>query len=497
MATIDVRRLPIEQIVHQCHHPAVPGPERRGTLAAAVASTLLTYWVIRLVPALVPAMPIIMNLDFRIDLRVLAFTLLVAMIALPVFALAPAMVASRSDLTPVLKGESARAGRWRWLTLLNALVVGHIRVSLVLLVSSGLLVRSLAASRAIDPGFLPPPMLFSTMAPPAVGYAEGRTRDFYDRLLTRLRETPGVEAATLVRHLPLNSLYGGVGMQQVVVPGFDMPPGEGSLRVKYNVVGLDYFETMGTPILRGLDFGPGDGPAGQGVVLINETMARVYWARRDPVGSRLTLLGEAGQRRDCAVVGIVRNAKYMTLTEAPVPSLYLPHAQRYHREMIVIIRVRGDERAMSAPLRQAIDAVDPTMPTLQITTLSEHLRMATFLERTLAAAAAVLGGLGLLLSVPGLHGIVTYLVERRTRKIGIRMALCASASDIRRHVLGQGGRLVVTGLAIGLVLAAAAAQLLATSVYEVRAADPVAFGAGTAVVAVVAIAASWLPARRA
>ena len=466
-------------------------------LMAAAASTLLTYWVIRLVPAMVPAMPITMNLDFQIDLRVLAFTLLVAMIAVPVFALAPALVASRPDLTPVLKGESARLGRWRWLTLRNALVVGQISLSLALLVSSGLFVRSLSASRAIDPGFRPRPMLFSTMAPPAIGYGEQRTREFYERLLGRLRETPGVEAATLVRHLPLNSLYGGGAAQRVVVPGCAPAPGEDTLPVKFNVVGRGYFDTMGTPILRGRDFGPGDGPASQSAVLINETMARTCWAGRDPVGSRITLVSPAGARRDGAVVGVVRNAKYMTLTEAPVPYLYLPFAQQFHGEMTVVVRVRGDERAMIAPFRRAIDAVDPAMPTLQITTLSEHLRLATFLERTLAATGLVLGALGLLLSVIGLHGVVTYLVERRTREIGIRMALGASAGDIRHHVFGQGWRLIGTGLAIGLALAAAAARLIATSVHGVRAADPLAFGAAAAVVASVALLALWLPARRA
>ena len=246
-------------------------------LMAAAASTLLAYWIIRLVPTMVPAMPIAMNLDFQIDLRVLAFTLLVAMVAVPVFALAPALVASRPDLTPVLKGEPVRFGRWRWLTLRNALVVGQISLSLALLVSSGMLVRGLPASRAIDPGFRIGPMLFSTMAPQAIGYRDQRTRDFYERLLRRLRETPGVEAAALVRHLPLNSLFGGGARQGVVVPGLDRAPGEEPLQVKFNVVGLGYFDAMGTRILRGRDFAPGDGPGSQGVVLINETMAETYW----------------------------------------------------------------------------------------------------------------------------------------------------------------------------------------------------------------------------
>ena len=188
----------------------------------------------------------------------------------------------------------------------------------------------------------------------------------------------------------------------------------------------------------------------------------------------------------------------MTLTEEPVPYLYLPYAQQYQGEMTVVVRVRGDERAMIAPFRRAIDEIDPAMPTLQITTLSAHLQTATFLERTLAATGLVPGVLGLVLSVIGLHGVVTYLVERRTREIGIRMALGASTADIRHHVFGQGWRLIGTGLAIGLALAAAAARMIAASVHGVSAADPMVFSAAAAVVsAAVALAALWLPARRA
>ena len=255
-------------------------------LVAGAASLLVAFWLVRLIPALVPALPMTINLDLRLDPRVLAFTLLVALVAVPVFALAPALVASRPDLTPVLKGETVRAGRWRWFTLRNALVVGQIAVSLVLLVSSGLMVRSLVASRAIDPGLVKRPMLFATMAPPILGYSKEQTHEFYGRLSERLGTIPGVERVTLARHVPLNSLYGGGAMRQIDVPGYQLPPGQTALRVRNNVIGEGFLATMGTRVVRGREFYSTDTPSSQPVVLVNQKMAADYWRGEDPVGRR-------------------------------------------------------------------------------------------------------------------------------------------------------------------------------------------------------------------
>jgi len=466
-------------------------------LVAGAASLLVAFWLVRLIPGLVPALPVTVNLDLRLDPRVLAFTLLVALVTVPVFALAPALVASRTDLTPVLKGEAVRAGRWRWLTLRNALVVAQIAISLVLLVSSGIMARSLIASRAIDPGFVQRPMLFATMAPQVIGYSRDQVREFYDRLSDRLSAIPGVERVTLARHVPLNSLYGGGATKQVEIPGYQLPPGQTALRVRNNVVGAGFLATMGTRVARGREFTPSDTAASQPVVLVNQKMATDYWSGEDPVGRRLWLVSDTGARTEAAVVGVVQNAKYNSLNESLQPYLYLPYAQHPAGEMTVIVRVSGDERAMVAPFRRAIEALDPAMPTLQIVTFTEHLRMALFAERAAATAAAVLGGLGLFLSVIGLHGVVAYLVARRTREIGIRMALGAGPGDVRAHVLGQGGRLVAAGLAIGLALSLFAARVIAGSVYGVSPLDPVALGGALAVVTLVALSATWIPARRA
>ncbi len=198
------------------------------SVAGAATGALLAIWLLRLVPSLIPAMPLTFNLDFRLDLRVLAGTLAVGLLAAPLFGLFPALLASRPDVVPLLKGSAPVAGGRRWrLTPRNVLVVGQIAVSFALLVSSALLARSFVNQRQIDPGFVPRPMVFSTLSPGAVGYDRVRTRDFYRQLLERLAATPGVERATMVRHLPLNGLFGGGATAEVAIPGFEPPPTPG------------------------------------------------------------------------------------------------------------------------------------------------------------------------------------------------------------------------------------------------------------------------------
>ncbi|MEW5981867.1 MAG: ABC transporter permease [Acidobacteriota bacterium] len=466
-------------------------------LVAAALSVLIADWLVRLIPALLPSLPIAINLDLRLDARVLIFTVLMALVAVPVFAAAPALLASRHDVSPLLKGEVARVGLLRGFTLRNALVVGQIAVSLVMLVASGLLTRSLLASRGVDPGFARRPMLFATMAPPIVGYSEAQTREFYRRLLDQLHATPGVERASLARHVPLNSLYGGGATRRIEVPGYQPPPGQDGMRVRYNVVGSGFLATMGTLVVAGREFTDRDTAVAPAVVMVNQRLAAEFWRGADPVGRRLGLVGEDGARRDAVVVGIVQNAKYVSLHEQLEPYLYLPHAQHFHGEMTVVVRVAADERTMVAPFRRAIEAVDPSMPTLQITTLPEHLRMALFVERVTAVGVAVLGGLGLFLSMIGLHGVVAYQVARRRREIGIRMAVGADATRIKTEVLRQSGRLVAAGTVIGLGLALAVTRTLAARTYGVSALDPVSLGIGVLAVTAVSLTATWLPAHRA
>ena len=471
------------------------------SVAGAVTGALLAIWLLRLVPSLIPAMPLTLNLDFRLDLRVLAGTLAVGLLAAPLFGLFPALLASRPDVVPLLKGAAPVAGGRRWrVTPRNVLVVGQIAVSFALLVSSALLARSFVNQRQIDPGFVPRPMVFSTLSPGAVGYDRVRTREFYRQLLERLAATPGVERATMVRHLPLNGLFGGGATAEVAIPGFEPPPDAGSLRLRFNAVATGYFETMGIRLVRGRDFLVTDGPDAQAVVLINQTMARRFWPDQDPVGWHMIIATGSGaaSRRDCEIVGVVQDGKYLNLNETPEPYLYLPYAQQPWGEMTVVARVSTDARAMTEVFRREVARLDAAMPIMQVTTMDQHMQSALVGQRAVAVLVGALGGFGLLLSVIGLYGVVAFLVSRRTREIGIRIALGAGRADVVRDVVAQGGRLAAVGVVVGLGLALAVMSGLRHDVvYGLSRFDPVTYVATAALVLLTALAGSYVPARRA
>jgi predicted permease len=471
------------------------------SLAGAVTGALLAVWLLRLVPSLIPAMPLTFNLDFRLDLRVLSGTMAVALLAAPVFGLFPALLASRPDVVPLLKGAAPAAGGRRWrVTPRNLLVIGQIAVSLALLVSSALLARSFVNQRQIDPGFVPRPMVFSTLSPGAVGYDRVRTRDFYRQLLERLAATPGVERATMVRHLPLNGLFGGGATAEVAIPGFDGAPGAGPLRFRFNVVETGYLETMGIRLVRGREFLATDGPGSHAVMLINQTMARRFWPGEDPVGRHVTVAtgDTAASRRDCEIVGVAQDGKYLSLNEQPDSYFYLPYAQQSAGEMTVVARVSTDARAMTEVFRREVARLDASMPIMLVTTMDQHMQTALVGQRALAVLVGALGGFGLLLSVIGLYGVVAFLASRRTREIGIRIALGAGRADVTRDVVLRGGQLAAVGIAAGVGLAAAVlSQLGQDAFYRLNRFDPATYAATSALVLMTALVASYVPARRA
>jgi predicted permease len=467
------------------------------SLLAGGAGLVLAFWFIHLLPALVPPTPVAFNFDFRIDVRVLAFTLVVALLAAPVFGLTPALLASRPNIVPALKGEPERPKLGgRRLNARSIMVVAQIALSLMLLVSAGLLVRSYFNTRQIDPSFVPRPMVFCTMAPQMVGYTDTQARGFYTELLERLAARPGVEHVSMVRHLPLNTLFGGGATLQVVVPGYTPPPGKDAFEFRYNVASAGYFDTMGVRLLKGRDFDARDRDTSSPVVIVNRVMAERFWPHEDPIGQHLTLLPRAGndRPRECQVVGVVQDTKHLTLTEAPQPYFYLPFDQESRSEMTVIVRGK-DEAQLAALFRLELVALDRSMPTLLVMTMSEHLRLAVIFEQSLAAVVSVVAGVALFLSVIGLHGVVAFLVAQRTREIGIRVALGARPADVVADVLKQGVRFAAIGSAIGLLLAGIAGRLMSGTLYDVSAVDPLTYAGVTALVMLIALMAAWLPAR--
>jgi putative ABC transport system permease protein len=466
-------------------------------LAAGALASLTGYWIIRLLPALIPILPMRLGLDFRMDSRVMLFTLGVVLIAVPVFGLAPALASSKPDILPLLKGGVMDRGRFRRLTFRNALTVGQIAGSLVLLLVSGLLVRSFLNSSRTDLGFVQRPMIISSIAPGVVGYNQANSVQFLRQFIERLSALPSVESAALARHMPLNGLFGGGAMQTVRFPGRDEPDGA-PLRIRYNAVDERYFSTMGIRLTRGRTFTAADRWPGTGAILVNETMAARFWPGEDPVGRWIELVDRPRpERRRCQVVGVIQDGKYLSLGEERIPYLYVPFEQQPPGEAVVIVRTRGPEQVAADDFRRVLRALDPSMPALPIITLREHLHTALMFERVSAMLAGTLATLALILSTVGLYGVISYLTASRTREIGVRMALGAERRDVLRHVIGQGGAFATVGIAIGLAVGALVARLMSSVLYGVSTYDPATYGAACLLVMTVALAATYFPARRA
>lgn len=465
---------------------------------AAIAGLALAALAIRLLPALVPTTGLPLTFDFRVDHRLFAATLLVAVCAVPCFGLAPALLASRRDLLPLLKGEAVVAGRAR-LPVRRLLVVIQISAAVVLLVATGFLLQSFFRARQVDPGFARRPMVFATIIPGAVGYTQAQNREYYRLLRERVSALPGVEAVSLARHIPLNSLYGGGTSVPVTIPGHEPAAGTEAPRFRYNTVTPGYFYTMGTPLLRGRDFSESDAAGAPGVAIVNETMARQFWPNGDAVGHSFEIPGGGNQApsRRLQVVGVARDAKYITLTESPMPYFYLPLLQDPRGEVTFVARFSPDRTQAVAMLRREMLSVDPAVPILQIVTLDDHMHSALAVERAVTTLVAGVGVLGLGLSLVGLYGVISFLVARRTRDIGIRMALGARQRHVVGQVLREGVWLALAGIAIGSAAAAAVMKVAARVIYGVNPKDPMVFLATAAVVMAVALTASWLPARHA
>jgi putative ABC transport system permease protein len=430
-----------------------------------------------------------LRLDNRLDWRVLGFTLGISLLTGILFGLAPALSASRPDLVSVLKDESTLLGnRVRRLSLRNLLVVGQVALSLMVLVGAGLCVRSLQNLQAIDAGFDTAKVLVMSTDVTLNGYDKERGLRFYSELLERMKLLRGVEAVSLGFLLPLG---GGVSSTLQVV-GYVPRPGE-DMSFDYNTIGPDYFRTMNIPLLQGREFGQSDAAAAPRVVIINETAARRFWPNQSPIGQRVSFKPEEFRE----IVGVVKDSKYSRLNEEARPAIYVPLAQEYRGNMALHVRTAGEPRAMLALVLREVQALDASLPLYNIKTLEEQKSSSLYTSRMAATLLTVFGLLALGLAAVGLYGVMAYAVNRRTREIGIRLALGAQSKDVLRQVLVEGMCIVTIGLALGLVGAVAATRLVAGFLYGVTATDPVSFAGAALLLAGVALLANYLPARRA
>jgi predicted permease len=448
-----------------------------------------------------------MAIDARIDPRVLLFTLTLAVAAGVTFGLAPALVATRSTLVPVLKDESfVPDQRARRFSLRGGLVVAQIALSLVLLAAAGLFLRSLCAIQAVDPGFDTERLLSTQLPVNLLRYTTAQGRDFYRRVVEQVEALPGVESASVAR---VALLSGSGRTSSLHIEGREGPRGQfqsegGSLsgpateQVASNVVGAGYFRTLGVAVRAGRALDERDQDGAPLVAVVSEAFCRLHFADRKPervLGERLSLNGPAGPWRE--IVGVVGDSKYAELTEERRPVVFLPLAQRHETGVVLYVRATGRPGALAPAVRDAVRGLEPNLPLAELQTLGETVRASTYPARMGVVLLGAFAGLALALAAVGVYGVTSFQVAERTREIGVRMALGARTDDVLRLVLTGSLRLVVPGIVLGLGLALLAARSVQSLLYGVSASDPLTLVAVPPLLVAVACAAALAAARRA
>ncbi len=428
--------------------------------------------------------------DLRMDWRVLTFTLVLSLATGVLFSLIPALQSSKPQLVPALKDESSMAG-FRRSRLRNGLVVLQVALSLVLLISAGLIVRGLQAAQKVRPGFSPENRVALSFDLPLQGYDEARGRAFYKQVLERAAALPQIASVAVTDNLPLGLNYNSA---TVYAEGAEFTS-ESNLPLAIPIsVGPGYFETMGIP-LRGRDFRMDENKIENRVAVVNETFARRFYPGRDAIGKRFNFGGPGKPWWE--IVGVVPDGKYTSLGEDPKPALYRPFFRDYQGGATIVARVRGDAHSGLNSLKAVVQQLDPALPIYNTKTLTEHMGVSLFPARMAAIALGSFGVLALVLAAVGIYGVMSHVVAGRTREIGLRMALGAQLSDVQKLIVRQGMWLAAIGSLIGLAVAFGGARLLKGFLYGVSASDPITFTFIALTLLTIAFLACWIPARRA
>jgi len=433
------------------------------------------------------------SLQTGLDLRVLAFTFAVSVLTGLLFGLIPAWRATRVDLTPALKdtGRSS-AGHSRSLVG-KSLVVAQVTLSMLLLIGAGLFLRTLRNLQHVDPGFNTQNLLLFRVDPRLSGYAGERLAQLYQRMLDRIEAVPGVRSVTFSRHPLLSGSRGGRGFNIVGQPAD--PNNRPSAHI--HIVRANFFEAMEIPIQFGRGLSPQDDAQAPHVTVVNHAFARRFFPNENPIGKRLRF--GPNQSEEVEIVGVAQDAKYTSLRAEIPPTFYVPWLQELPRlgQMNFEVRAAGDPANSLAAIRQAVREVDGNLPLFDVKTQVEQASQSLAQERLFAALLSFFGVLALALAALGLYGVLAHSVTRRTREIGVRMALGAEARHVLRLVIGQGMLLVCVGIAVGLTSAYWLTKWLSSWMYGVDVTDPLTFGAIAVLLTCVALLACWIPARRA
>jgi macrolide transport system ATP-binding/permease protein len=458
-----------------------------------VLGVLIAAWAMEVIASFRPPLPVPVQTEFAIDTRVLLFALGLTLLTSIVFGMMPAWQSARPDLVPALRGQEPLLGARRRVNLRGALVVLQVAFSLLLLVIAGLFVRSLQQAQRIDLGFNPRNII--TMSFDLGRREEANGQQFYADALERVRHLPTVQSATYARNIPLSL---GRSRSSIRPQGYEPAPGE-DMEVYINWVGPAYFATMGIPVMEGREFGQQDSRTAPPVVMVNEAFIARYWpGQKNAIGKTIAWGGRrTSQQPPMQVVGVVKNSKLLSLSDEGTPTFYIPTMQRYDNEVILHVKTTAEATAIVPLIRQELRALDPALPIFDVQMLEEAVAIQLVPIRLAATLLGAAGLLGIALAAIGLFGIIAQTVAQRTREIGIRMALGAQRRDVLRMIVLRGLWLSGTGTAIGLVLAALSSRFAAAFIFGISPHDPLTFVLVPILLAGIALAASWLPARRA
>lgn len=433
------------------------------------------------------------NLDFQFDWRVFAYLSVISTLTGVAIGLVPALRGTRTNLSQVLHGSdrTATAPRQR---MRATMVMFQVSGALALMVTAGLFFRSLVGAEHANLGFDPQHVLNISFDPHEIGYSEERATEFYRAVQERVKSMAVVESASLAAAVPLGDTPFDT---EIDVPGRTPDPKQEPSRASFNMVSPDYFRTMGMTLLSGRPLADSDVPGSTDVAVITPAMAQRYWPGQDPLGRTFTNRSEP--KRTLHILGVVNNSRYSQVYDAFEPLYFVPLAQHFMAAQTLQVRTRNDPQQAASDILRAIAGVDRAMPTYGVRTMSEALHgfNGLLMFEIAAALAAVLGGVGLLLSIVGIYGMLSFSVTQRTREFGIRMALGAPRSAVVRMTMRQGFTVVACGLAIGVGLAFLVGRLVKDFLVGVPASDPVTFVAVTGTLALVGVIAVFIPAMRA
>jgi putative ABC transport system permease protein len=466
------------------------------SLLGGAVGLLLAYWSADLLNATMPPMPYVVDLNFAPDRLTLIWATGVSLLTGVIFGLAPALSASRVDLVAVVKDSGGSGSGASRMGLRNLLVVAQLAVSVVVLACAGLFLRSMRNARTADLGFNVENVVSMQLDPELLGYNAEEGKRFYAELARRVAALPGVSSATVAHILPLSD--NGWSTGPLIKEGEAPPPPNQGLYVHYSSVGVRYFETMGTRLLLGRDFTEHDIADAPQVVIVNLELARrLYGSAENAIGKRFLLADSSPAPFE--IVGVAADGKYRNIYEGPRPYMFLPHQQFYISQATLTARAQsaGALQSVAEGIRREAQRLDPRLPVFDLKTAGQHMSWAYWGPKLGAGLSLVSGLLALALATMGLYGVMSYAVSCRTKEVGVRMALGAQQRDVLRLILRQGAALVVIGLACGLVAALALGRVLTGLLLGVGAADPLTFAGVIALLALTALIACLIPARRA